>query len=73
MNGERISVETAKHIARLLEGDFATEEMLVRFVKEKYGVPTVLDLPPKIAREIIRRPGDFIRAARRWCEPELPF
>ena len=68
---EGISAGTALHIMRLLEGDEMTEEKIMQFLKERYGATTVLEIPPRVASEIIRRPGDFVRAARRWCEPEL--
>jgi hypothetical protein len=28
-------------------------------------------LPPHVAAEVVKRPADFIRAAKRYCEPEL--
>ena len=67
----QLPVATAQHILRLLQGDRATEEQILAFLRERYGAPTVLHIPPHIAKEIIRRPGDFIRAARQGREPEF--
>ena len=50
-----------------------TEEMILRFIAEKYGARNLLHVSPKVAGEILRRPREFIRAAKRHCEPELKF
>jgi len=73
MSNEQISAETGLHIMRLLEGDRRTEEQIVHFLRTKYGAQTVLDIPAKVAAEIIRRPADFVRAAQEFWEPGLPF
>jgi hypothetical protein len=54
-------------------GDPVTEEMIVRYIGEKFGAKSLFYLSPKVAAEVLRRPVDFIRAAKRHCEPELPF
>ena len=28
---------------------------------------------PAVAKEILKRPADFIQAAKNYCEPELKF
>ena len=40
-------------------------------IKARYGAENLLYLPPHVAAEICRRPADFIRAAKRYCQPEL--
>ena len=69
----RLSIAEVQRLERLLEGDPRTEEMILRFITDKYGAESLLDLTPKVAEQIVRRPADFIRAAKQHCEPELGF
>lgn len=69
----RLSVQTVERLHRLLGGDERVEGMILRFIADNYGAATLLHLPPHIAREILKRPADFIRAAKQHCEPELKF
>ena len=69
----RLSVQTVEHLHRLLGGDARMENMVLQFIKFKYGAKGLLYLPPNVALEIIKRPVDFIRAAKQHCEPELRF
>ena len=69
----RLTVATVQRIERLVGGDPVTEEQILRFIGERYGARNLLYLPPPVAAEILRRPADFVAAARRFCEPELPF
>ena len=69
----RLSVQTVERLHRLLGGDVRLEDMILRFIADRYGAPTLLHLPPHVAREILKRPADFIRAAKNHCEPELNF
>lgn len=69
----RLSVQTVEHLHRLLGGDAQVEDMVLRFIADRYQAKSLLHLPPHIAKEIIRRPADFIRAAKQHCEPELTF
>lgn len=70
---ERLSVPTVERLHRLLGGDPHVEGMILTFIKDRYDAATLLHLPPHVAREILRRPADFIRAAKNHCEPELNF
>lgn len=70
---ERLSVQTVERVHRLLGGDPRVEEMILRFISDKYGAKCLLYLPPYVAKEILKRPTDFIRAAKQHCEPELRF
>ena len=67
----RVGVVQRLHLA--LGGDPVTEEMILRFIADRYGARNLFYLPPKVAAEALRRPADFIRAAKRHCEPELAF
>jgi hypothetical protein len=66
-----LSVQTVERLHRLLGGDAHIEDMIVRFIAHKYGAKNLLYLPPDVAKEILKRPADFIQAAKNHCEPEL--
>jgi len=67
----RLSVQTVERLHRLLGGDERVEGMIVRFIADRYGAKNLLHVPPHVAKEILKRPADFIRAAKSHCEPEL--
>ena len=69
----RQSVQTVERLHRLLGGDVRVEEMILRFIADRYGAKNLLYLPPQVAKEILKRPADFIQAAKNYCEPELRF
>jgi hypothetical protein len=58
---------------RLIGGDPVTEEQILRFIADRYRARNLLFLPVIVAEEVLRRPADFIRAAKQHCEPELRF
>ena len=68
---EGLSMATVQRIERLVGGDPVTEDQILRFIGVRYGARGLFHLPPQVAAEICRRPADFIRAAKRFCEPEL--
>ena len=67
----RIDVATVRRIERLVGGDPKTEEVILRFIGARYGAKNLLQLPAHVAAEICMRPADFVRAAKRYCQPEL--
>lgn len=69
----RLSVQTVERLHRLLGGDVRVEDMVLRFIAHRYGAATLFHLPAHVAREILKRPADFIQAAKNYCEPELKF
>jgi hypothetical protein len=69
----RLPVQTVERLHRLLGGDVRVEEMIVRFIADRYGARSLIHLPPHVAKEILKRPADFIQAAKQHCEPELQF
>ena len=69
----RLSVETVERLHRLVGGDARVEGMILRFIADRYRAQNLLYLPAHVAREILKRPADFIRAAKSHCEPELRF
>jgi hypothetical protein len=70
-NRKRLPVATVQRIERLVGGDPVTEGQILRFIGARYGARSLFELPAQVAAQICRRPGDFIRAAKRYCEPEL--
>ncbi len=69
----RLPVATVLRIERLVGGDAVVEDQVLRFIGARYGAKSLLYLPRHVAAEILKRPGDFLAAAKRYCEPELPF
>jgi hypothetical protein len=69
----RLSVQTVERLHRLLGGDAHVEGMVLQFIADKYGAKNLLYLPPHVAKEVLKRPADFLRAVKEHCEPELQF
>ena len=69
----RLSVQTVERLHRLLGGDAHVEGMVLQFIADKYGAKNLLYLPPPVAKEVLKRPADFLRAVKDHCEPELQF
>jgi hypothetical protein len=67
----RLSVGTVQRIERLVGGDPVTEDRILRFIGARYSAKNLFYLPPRVAAEVCKRPADFIRAARHYCQPEL--
>ena len=69
----RLPVPTVLRLHRVLEGDVRVEAMILRYIQERHGAKDLLHLPAKVAEAALKRPADFIRAAKNHCEPELKF
>lgn len=69
----RLRVCDVQRIHDAVGGDPVTEEMIVRYIADKFGAKSLFYVSPRVAAEILRRPVDFIRAAKKHCEPQLPF
>ena len=67
----RLPVATVQRLERVLGGDPVTEDQILRFIAAQYGAKNLFWLPRKVAAAILKRPADFIRAAKRYCQPEL--
>jgi hypothetical protein len=72
MNG-RLPVQTVERMHRQVGGDARVEDMILRFIAGRYRAKNLFYVPPHVAKEIVRRPADFIQAAKDYCEPELKF
>jgi hypothetical protein len=70
---ERLPVATVLRIERLVGGDPVVEDQILRFIAARYGAKNLLYLPRHVAVAILKRPADFLAAAKQYCEPELPF
>jgi hypothetical protein len=62
---------TVQRIERLVGGDPVTEDRVLRFIDARYGARSLVYLPPRVAAQVLKRPADFIRAAKQYCQPEL--
>ncbi len=69
----RLPVQVVEHLHRLLGGDARTETMVLDYIEFRWGAKNLFYVPPKAAGEIIRRPADFLTAAKNHAEPELQF
>ena len=66
-----MSVATVQRIERLVGGDPVTEDTILKFIAARYGARSLMWLPAHVAAEVCKRPADFVRAAKRYCQPEL--
>ena len=64
-------MQIVERLHRLLGGDARTESMVLQFIADRYGAASLLHLPPHVASAILKRPADFLTAAKQHCEPEL--
>jgi hypothetical protein len=69
----RLRVCDVERLHLAVGGDPVTEELILRFIGDRWGAKNLFYLPPKVAAQILLRPADFIRAAKHYYEPELPF
>jgi hypothetical protein len=67
----RVSVATVLRIERMVGGDPVTEDRILKFIAARYGARNLAQLPAYVAAEVVKRPADFVRAAKRYCQPEL--
>lgn len=69
----RLTIATVERLESLPSGDPVTEEMILMFINDRYNANYLLYLPVRVAEEILKRPSDFILAAKQHCESKLPF
>ena len=70
-SAKRLPVATVMRLERALGGDPMTEDQVLRFIAARYGAENLFYVPVHVAAAILKRPSDFIIAARRHCQPEL--
>ena len=64
-------MQTVERLHRLLGGDAHIEGMVLDYIHYRWKAESLFYIPENCAREILKRPDDFARAARNHCEPEL--
>jgi hypothetical protein len=69
----KLPVQTVERLQRLVGGEARMEMMVLRFIADRYGARSLIYLPLPVAREVLKRPADFLRAVKEHCEPELKF
>jgi len=62
-----------EHLERLLGGDNHVEDMVLRFIFEKYGARNLSYIPRNVAEQIFKRPAGFLRAVKNHCELDVKF
>ena len=67
----RLPVDVVLHLHRLVGGDSVRERQVEVFILEHFKVNDLLRLPAVVAREIIRRPADFLAKVAEHAEPGL--
>jgi len=68
---DRLTVGEVERLHQLLGGDPRTEEMVLRFIADKYGARNLFFLPRRVAKQVFERPADFLRAVKQHGEPKL--
>src|SRR5262245_12227313 len=68
-----LGLRTVERLHALLAGDPVTEGMVLTFIGARYEARNLFFLSAKVAEQVLRRPTDFMRAAKQFCEPQLPF
>jgi hypothetical protein len=66
-----LRVSVIERLHRMLEGDPETEAAVLSFIANRYKAKSLGQLPKHIAAEILRRPVDFLIAARKHYQGEL--
>ena len=69
----RLWPRDVERLHRVLGGDPVTEDIVLRFIAARYRARNLLFLPGHVASEMLKRPEDFLRAARSHFQPELAF
>src|ERR1041385_1086873 len=70
---ERLPVQMVERLHRAVGGDARVENIILRFIADRYGAKNLLHLSQNVSQAALKRPADFIRAAKQHGEPELSF
>ena len=68
-----LSAWKVERLHQVLGGDPMTEEIVLQFIGSRWAAKNLFLLPDQVATEALRRPVDFIRAAKEFCSPTLRF
>jgi hypothetical protein len=66
-----LPIQTIQRLERLLAGDPEVEQAVLLFIRHKYAAQSLAHLSETAAKEICRRPYDFVKAAKQYHTPEL--
>jgi hypothetical protein len=66
-----LSQQRIFQLERLTGGEPDSEAMVLKFIQDKYGAKSLAHLSDEVAKEIVRRPYDFMRAVKKHVKPEL--
>jgi len=69
----RVPVGDVLRIERLIGGDPITEDLVLRFIAKRWSARSLVFLKPKVAREIAKRPKDFLDHVKAHFAPVLGF
>jgi hypothetical protein len=73
VSGQKLTVQTVERLHRAIGGDARVEGMILRFIADRYGAKSLIYLPANVAQAALKRPANFLHAAKQHCEPELKF
>ena len=68
-----INKDVVLQLHAVIGGDPKTEEMVLEFIQAKFKARSLFHLPPAVAKAILKRPRDFIKAVKEYCLPDVPF
>lgn len=60
----RLTIPTVQAIERLVGGEPVVEGLILWFIAQKYSARNLFFLPDKVAGAILKRPAEFICAAK---------
>jgi len=68
----RLPLQTMHILHQLLGGVATTETQVLDFIEAHYGVRNLFYLSHRLAGEIIKRPHDFLKAAKKFAK-NVPY
>ena len=60
----RLTAQEVWQLERLVGDDVEDQEAVLAFISHFYSADNLFWVPRRVYEEIVRRPGDFVRAAR---------
>ena len=69
----RLGVDVVENLHRVLGGDPVTEDLVLRYLAERWRVGNLFLLPPEVAAAIRRNPAAFLATVREHFAPRLGF
>ena len=66
----RLTAQEVWQLERLVGDDVEDQEAVLAFISHFYSADNLFWVPRRVYEEIVRRPGDFVRAARGFVSTE---